>query len=149
MVLRDSVSDCLDALERFTGDQFEIELIPPASIMKSSSSSLLRPRPRRHKKPRFNGYVHKPEGEPRSNALPEGNEYHDEGCELAPACLSCPFPDCRFDLPRGFLTMRVSTNMERSQELRAQGLTVDSVAGQLGVSRRTVQRWSAVMKAGV
>ncbi|MCI0778246.1 MAG: hypothetical protein J4N95_08690 [Chloroflexi bacterium] len=28
----------------------------------------------------------------RKEALPENHDYKDTGCELAPSCLSCPFP---------------------------------------------------------
>lgn len=28
----------------------------------------------------------------RTSLLPEGQQYEDRGCELAPACLACPFP---------------------------------------------------------
>lgn len=32
---------------------------------------------------------------------PELIEYRDEGCDLAPACLSCPFDVCRYDMRSG------------------------------------------------
>ena len=33
----------------------------------------------------------------RKGALPEHATYKDEGCELAPSCLRCPFARCQHD----------------------------------------------------
>ena len=33
--------------------------------------------------------------------LPEYVHYRDEGCDLAPSCLECPFPECKDDQPHG------------------------------------------------
>ena len=33
----------------------------------------------------------------RREALPEYANYKDEGCELAPSCLRCPFARCKYD----------------------------------------------------
>ena len=43
--------------------------------------------------------LHKPRGEARRDAYPEGTDYKDRGCQLAPACLSCPFDRCHDDRP--------------------------------------------------
>ena len=32
---------------------------------------------------------------------PEFCHYKDEGCEYAPSCLECPYPQCLYDAPRG------------------------------------------------
>lgn len=31
--------------------------------------------------------------------LPEQMHYRDDGCSIAPRCLDCPLPACRYDLP--------------------------------------------------
>ena len=41
----------------------------------------------------------------RRGALPEHANYSDEGCSLAPSCLSCPFVRCRHDYPDGIRGM--------------------------------------------
>lgn len=66
--------------------------------------------------------------------------YTDQGCYLAPACLSCPFPQCRHDDPR---QMRRLANQQRAmlvRALRAQGLPVLEIAARLQVGRKTVWR---------
>jgi hypothetical protein len=76
----------------------------------------------------------------RRDALPEFTTYRDTGCEYAPACLTCPLAQCRYDLEG----RRISTNVRqlRVVELRRQGWTPGRVASELGVSRRTVFRLS-------
>jgi hypothetical protein len=76
----------------------------------------------------------------RRDALPEFTTYRDTGCEYAPACLTCPLAQCRYDLEG----RRISTNVHqlRVVELRRQGWTPGRVASELGVSRRTVFRLS-------
>lgn len=64
--------------------------------------------------------------------------YRDDGCEIAPRCLECPLPACRYDLPP-----KVAGALLRAghcQKLLHQGLTADEVAVAMGVSRRTVFR---------
>ncbi len=62
----------------------------------------------------------------------------DTGCEFAPRCLECRLPVCRYDLPPrvagALLRMTVLTRFER------EGLTVEELAGRIGVSRRTAFR---------
>ena len=76
----------------------------------------------------------------RKEALPEDHDYKDLGCELAPSCLSCPFPQCRHDLPGG---ARELVLRQRDEALRArwkEGANADTLATEFGVSRRTVIR---------
>lgn len=40
---------------------------------------------------------HDPSRGRRSDLKPEFIEYRDTGCDLAPACLACPFDVCRYD----------------------------------------------------
>lgn len=70
--------------------------------------------------------------------LPEQLHYRDDGCEMAPRCLECPLPRCRYDLP----PKRAGALM-REAELRLlldQGLSLDDAAARMGVSRRTIFR---------
>lgn len=73
-----------------------------------------------------------------SGVLPEDKNWHDTGCSIAPACLSCPLPACRYDMPA-----KVAGMIERVPlilELQEQGLTQREIGERLGVSRRGVQR---------
>ena len=73
-----------------------------------------------------------------SDHLPEYLHYRDDGCEIAPKCLECPLPACRYDLP----PKRAGALMREAQlrALLAEGLTADEAAVRMGVSRRTVFR---------
>jgi len=76
----------------------------------------------------------------RSDALPEGTSYSDDGCEVHAHCLSCPLPRCRYDEPGG---LRAIVNSHRDRQivaLRSEGVSVDQIASLYGLSRRTVFR---------
>ena len=77
----------------------------------------------------------------RSDALPEHQEYRDEGCDLFASCLACPLRRCRYDVPGG---VRALLNRERDHQIRVMrdtsGLCVDEIAARFHVSRRTVFR---------
>lgn len=82
---------------------------------------------------------------PRSDSLPEGIAYHDEGCDIHPACLTCPLPVCRYDAgPGGLRTVRIAEKREQALRLKASGLRIDGIAVRMGVSMRTVFRWLAL-----
>lgn len=73
--------------------------------------------------------------------LPEGFPYQDEGCELFPSCLNCPFPYCIRGEPWGkerFLKLR---RAQRMVELKQEGKSIEEIARIFEVSPRTVQRW--------
>ncbi|MQA00310.1 MAG: helix-turn-helix domain-containing protein [Dehalococcoidia bacterium] len=80
-------------------------------------------------------------GQPRADALPEYQEYRDEGCDLFPSCLACPLVRCRYDVPGG---VRALLNDDRNRRMRLarheDGLSVDDIARTFRVSRRTVFR---------
>lgn len=72
--------------------------------------------------------------------LPEDIHYRDEGCDLYPACLTCPLPRCRYDDP---WLLRRERNRARDRELvrlYRGGAHPDRLARQFGVSRRSVYR---------
>ena len=77
----------------------------------------------------------------RSDALPEHQDYRDEGCDLFASCLACPLQRCRYDVPGG---VRALLNRERDHQIRVMrdtsGLCVDEIAARFRVSRRTVFR---------
>ncbi|MGI2336362.1 MAG: helix-turn-helix domain-containing protein [Dehalogenimonas sp.] len=71
---------------------------------------------------------------------PEYLSYRDEGCELAPACLECPFPLCIYDDPslaRSFQAQQRGRDMALK---RRAGFSVKEIAAEYDVTRRTVSR---------
>ena len=72
--------------------------------------------------------------------LPEEFPYNDEGCELFPSCLDCPFPYCIREEPWGKAKFLKRMRAGRMVELNQQGKTVKEIASAFGVSIRTVQR---------
>jgi hypothetical protein len=72
--------------------------------------------------------------------LPEEFPYNDEGCELFPSCLDCPFPYCIREEPWGKAKFLKRLRAARMTELKKQGKSVKEIAGTFGVSVRTVQR---------
>lgn len=78
--------------------------------------------------------------------LPEEFPYQDEGCELAPSCLNCPFPRCLEEEPWGKEKFLKHRRAERMVQLRREGKSVREIARIFEVSTRTVQRWLRVMK---
>ena len=73
--------------------------------------------------------------------LPENATYRDDGCDLHPCCLSCPFVRCRYDVPGG---KRAVLNLYRNERIASLRRTysVPVVAGLMSVSIRTVVRVS-------
>jgi IS30 family transposase len=80
------------------------------------------------------------EGEPIWDSLPEEFPYTDEGCELFPSCLDCPFPYCIREEPWGKEKYLKRMRARRMEELKSQGKSVREIASIFGVSIRTVQR---------
>jgi len=74
---------------------------------------------------------------PREDLL---EHYRDEGCELAPSCLSCSFPYCIEDMPRGRQRQRKEIRNREIFWSYSQGEGVKQIAHRLRVSERTVQR---------
>lgn len=77
----------------------------------------------------------------RTDTLPEDTEYRDTGCSLAPSCLSCPLPQCRYDEPR---SARRLGNHARDSEIallrREHGATIAAIAAAYGLTTRQVYR---------
>lgn len=77
---------------------------------------------------------------PPRDALPEGHEYRDEGCEVASRCLECPLPACRYEFPRGIQDIQQGQRYAAIRSRRAEGASHAAISAELGVSLRTVQR---------
>lgn len=76
----------------------------------------------------------------RRDGLPEHADYADVGCSVHPSCLNCPLVRCRYDDPGGpGASLRDARDHEIAQAYH-RGATVDALASQFGVSRRTVFR---------
>ena len=69
--------------------------------------------------------------------LPEhATYYRDDGCNLAPSCLNCPLPVCKYDSPQVELRLR----NDRFRKARKRGMSHASLAAKFGISVRTVSR---------
>lgn len=82
-------------------------------------------------------------GHSKLDSLPEAWVYRDSGCELAPACLSCPFPRCIDDEPGGLQAVR---RRERDAEMRALAgsMSKDALAERFGLGLRQIYKVLAV-----
>jgi len=76
----------------------------------------------------------------RSDALPEQIAFRDGGCELAPSCLRCPLARCRYDEPGGAQALLRGPRDDAVQRRRAEGVAIDALAEEFGISRRSVFR---------
>lgn len=65
-------------------------------------------------------------------------EHHDEGCELAPSCLECPFPQCRYD--QGLGNAKAADRRRRALLAYDGGLGKHEAAAAVGISERTLSR---------
>ena len=75
------------------------------------------------------------------DVLQEFYAYRDTGCEIAPSCLQCPLPQCKYDNPR---LARREKRSERDRQVvtafRHGGMSALQVAALFGMSQRTVFR---------
>jgi hypothetical protein len=86
---------------------------------------------------------------PRRDALPEHTSYADTGCDLHPNCLTCPLARCRYDEPGGARRLLAEGRDTEVVALQRQGgVTIDTIARRVGVSRRTVFRILARAREG-
>lgn len=77
---------------------------------------------------------------PRSDGLPEEHPYRDDGCSIAPRCLECPLPRCRYDVAGGARSM---LNPVRDAAIAAAyqaGESIEALEQRFKLSRRTVYR---------
>jgi hypothetical protein len=71
---------------------------------------------------------------------PEYEHYKDQGCEYAPSCLDCPFPQCLYDEPRGRQRWLKGLRNREITRLYKTGQKVTELAVMFDISERTVQR---------
>ena len=77
----------------------------------------------------------------RLDTLPEHHTYTDDGCEVSPACLRCPLPQCKHDEPGWYLRAQKAERDRTIRRLRSrEGATVAQLARRFGLSKRTVFR---------
>lgn len=81
--------------------------------------------------------------------LPEHMPYHDTGCSIHPACLTCPLPQCRYDSQPGWVGKgRRSIRHAEIASFHAQHpLPITAIAQHFGVNPRTVHRIVANARA--
>jgi|WetSurMetagenome_2_1015567.scaffolds.fasta_scaffold170511_2 hypothetical protein len=73
--------------------------------------------------------------------LPEFCHYQDEGCELAPACLECPFPDCMYQRYRGNLAqVKHLRDKEIVRLHKVEKIDGPELSTRFHISLRTVRR---------
>ena len=75
------------------------------------------------------------------DAVPESYPYRDDGCEIAPSCLRCPLPQCKYDDP-GWLRRQQRDQRDREvlTEILERRLSVAQVSARFALSQRTVFR---------
>ena len=87
------------------------------------------------------GITNRKRHEPIVDALPEFFPYRDEGCEVAPSCLRCPLPQCKYDDPAWYQQYR---RQGRDQLILSahnnDGATVFELAQRFQLSPRTIHR---------
>ena len=74
------------------------------------------------------------------DALPEHLEWRDDGCEVAPRCLACPLPRCRFDEPGGLQTLLITARNQEVIDARRAGMAIKAISARFAISRRSVFR---------
>lgn len=84
----------------------------------------------------------------RRNAFPEALDYEDTGCEIHPACLTCPLLRCRYDEPGGLKTIRLSARDKEIARAREAGRSLAEITRRFGLSRRSVFRRLALARQG-
>jgi hypothetical protein len=72
--------------------------------------------------------------------LPEYMPYRDEGCDLAPSCLACPFEVCRYDALGGIAGLLRSQRDQAIARRKQEGLTPTQLANEFNVSIRSIYR---------
>lgn len=74
------------------------------------------------------------------SGLPEHQVFADTGCEVHPACLSCPLVACRFDTPGGMGRVFLDARDEEMRRRRRGGATIAELQQRYKMSNRNVFR---------
>ena len=76
------------------------------------------------------------------------DSYQDTGCEVAPACLQCPLPQCKYDIPHSGYPTHLRTARDKTiAALLQEGLSVEDIANRLDLTVRTIFRSKARYQA--
>jgi len=73
----------------------------------------------------------------RKDSFPEGIEYSDDGCSLAPKCVECPFAQCQKE---SLSTLERTERYKLIYECHLDGSSRQEIADAFGVSLRTISR---------
>lgn len=76
----------------------------------------------------------------RQDARPEHVGYQDTGCVMSPTCLRCPLERCRYDQPGGVRKLRATDRDETLRRFYDEGSSIEALASQYSLSRRSVFR---------
>ena len=76
----------------------------------------------------------------RRDRLPEHSIYDDDGCEVAPRCLQCPLPQCKYDAGAGSRRLVNGPRDSEIRQLRADGAKVKSLAQRFSLTQRSIFR---------
>ena len=78
----------------------------------------------------------------RREALPEFADYRDVGCELAPSCLRCPLPHCKYDQALFGTEAQYRRAIRDAQivAMRDTGVEIKTIARRFRISGRTTSR---------
>jgi hypothetical protein len=76
----------------------------------------------------------------RGDCLPEQARYRDDGCDIHPACLTCPLPRCRYEEKGGLRAMINAYRDRQIAGLRDAGVPAEELSARFGLSKRTIFR---------
>ena len=79
-------------------------------------------------------------GRPLMDIAPEFMRYRDDGCNLHPACLTCPLPRCQFDEPEAGQTVRMQVRNANVVSAMQEGLSAVELSRRFSIAKRTVHR---------
>ena len=84
---------------------------------------------------------------------PSYDYFPDNGCSIAPSCLNCPLPFCRYDDPAGYLSWQQKQRRAQIQavlsktpsRVKGQALVLE-LAAACGIGERQAWRFLAAAK---
>ena len=89
-----------------------------------------------------------PEQSPATEPDPLMPQLIEDGCEASTSCLECPLPQCKFDDPAGYQAIKQKQkDQERFKIIKEEGLSIEQAADRFRVTRRTIQRMQARLRA--
>ena len=73
--------------------------------------------------------------------LEEEPYYPDAGCEVSPACLSCPLSRCKHDDPQWYMSIRrFGPSLRLYAEMQRDHLSISAAAFRFGMQPRSITR---------